>query len=62
MFEAIRVFECGHKVDTGTPMKLFRARKGEMKECQQGCGQQKTVRVEAGKEMDMSSLKPWSVK
>ena len=56
MFEAIRVFACGHKVHTGKPMRVFRTTKGELAECPEGCGAQKTVRVESGRPMDSTWL------
>lgn len=48
MFEAIRVFACGHKVHTGKALRFFRTAKGELTECPEGCGMQKTARVESG--------------
>jgi hypothetical protein len=52
-FEAIQVLHCAHKIITGVPMRFFRVAKGEMTECPEGCGLQKTSRVESGREMDM---------
>lgn len=52
-FEAIQVLFCGHKINTGFPMFIFRARKGMLTECPKGCGKQKTKQVESG--IDLTS-------
>lgn len=45
--KAIQVLSCGHKIDTGKSMRMFKAAKGQLTECPQGCGPCKTARVES---------------
>lgn len=58
-FEAIQVLFCDHKIHTGTPMKIFRVKKGQLTVCPQGCGEQKTKRVESGR--DLTFEKPLEI-
>ena len=43
--EAVRVLGCGHTLQTGMSMRMFRAVKGELTECRKGCGEQPTTKV-----------------
>lgn len=47
-FAAIQVLHCGHVIETGQPMFLFRVGKGQITVCPQGCGEQKTKQVKSG--------------
>lgn len=47
-FAAIQILHCGHVIETGQPMFLFRVGKGQMTVCPQGCGEQKTKQVKSG--------------
>jgi hypothetical protein len=42
---AVQVLHCDCKINTGQPMRLFRLSKGEMTECPNGHGSQKTKQV-----------------
>ena len=50
-FEAIQVLFCGHKINTNKPMKVFRVKKGQLTNCPNGCGEQKTKQIESGRDM-----------
>lgn len=46
---AFQVLHCNHVIETGMTMRQFRISKGEMTVCPNGCGLQKTIRVESEK-------------
>ena len=50
-FEAIQELFCGHMINTGRQMNEFAVAKGQLTECLEGCGLQKTKHIRSGKAM-----------
>lgn len=50
-FEAIQILFCEHEIKTGLPLRFFQLKKGQLTDCPNGCGMQKTKRVESGKDL-----------
>jgi hypothetical protein len=50
-FEAIQILFCGHKIETGKAMHSFQLKKGQLTDCPNGCGEQKTKQIESGKDL-----------
>jgi hypothetical protein len=50
-FEAIQILFCGHSIKTGIAMHSFQLKKGQLADCPDGCGKQKTKQIESGKDL-----------
>lgn len=50
-FEAIQILFCEHKIKTGIAMHTFKLTKGQLTDCPEGCGKQKTKQIESGKDL-----------